>query len=806
MQHTPVMQQYLQIKQNYPDKLLFYRMGDFYELFFEDAVKIASLLNITLTSRGHSAGKPIPMAGVPAHAADNYLARLVKMGESIVICEQVGAPTQKGLMERVVTRIITPGTVTEETLLEATHENAICAVHDNGEQFGLALLEIASGRFVISEPIGLPALLNELDRLQPKELLVNESIELPNALRQFKNIRFRAKQEFDLKTAKRFLTEHFGTEHIEVFVGQDKPFGLIAAAVALAYAKEVHFQALKHVQKIEVERAEDFVLLDIVTRKNLELVQNLNGERKNTVFAVLNHTKTAMGSRLLSRWLQNPLASQAAIVQRQEAVTHLLHAGNYMAPQASLTYVADLERILTRIALKSARPRDLALLKQALASLDPLRTSIQNTPAHLLSELVEAIGHFPQLFDLLQRAMVETPPLSVREGGVIADRYDKNLDALRALSHQAETFVSALEARERERTGLSTLKVGFNRVQGFYIEVSRAQQAKVPQDYIRKQTLQQAERFIIPELKTFEEQVLTSREKAIALEKELYDAVLEKIILELEPLQKMAHALAMLDVLANLAERAETLKLSRPELTKTSGLTIEQGRHLVVETFGTTPFIPNDLLLTPKNRMLLITGPNMGGKSTYMRQTALIVILAYMGSFVPAKCAVIGPIDRIFTRLGASDDIASRRSTFMVEMTETAHILRHATANSLVLIDEIGRGTSTFDGLSLAWACAQYLVETIQAFTLFATHYFELTALANTMPGVRNVHMEVVEFGNQITFLYTVAEGSTHKSYGLQVARLAGVPEPVLRLAEEKLETLKPRFHGSHRQVISNGN
>ncbi len=788
--HTPLMQQYLSIKAEHPDILLFFRMGDFYELFYDDARRAARLLNISLTSRGKSAGEPIPMAGVPYHAVDSYLAKLVKQGESVAICEQIGDPaSSKGPVERRVTRIITPGTVTEEALLEENRDNLIAALLQQGERFGLAWMDVTSGRFQAMELDGREALLGELERLIPAELVVSEENSCaPPASAALQRL---PPWHFELDSATRLLCSQFGTRELTGFGCDPFPLAVAAAGGLLHYVRNTQRNALPHLSALHVERRDESVILDAATRRNLELESSLSGHPEQTLAAILDHTATAMGSRQLRRWLNRPLRDQEIIRQRHAAIAILLEQHGYEELHLQLRGIGDMERILTRIALRSARPADLVQLRSALGKLPQLQTTLATKDSPLLRRLRSRISEFPELHRLLQQAIVETPPQLIRDGGVIAPGYDTELDQLRSLQQNAGNYLLELEQREREQTGIANLKVNYNRVHGYYIEVSRTQSDRVPERYQRRQTLKGAERYITPELKGFEDQVLSANERALAREKRLYDELLESIAAHLKPLQQCAAALAALDALNNLAERAATLDLAAPQFTDSAELRIIGGRHPVVEQLQQEPFVPNDLQLDQERRMLLITGPNMGGKSTYMRQTALIVLLACMGSFVPAREALIGPIDRIFTRIGATDELASGRSTFMVEMTETADILHNATRNSLVLMDEIGRGTSTFDGLSLAWACALQLAREIGAFTLFATHYFELTRLPEQVQGIVNVHLDAVERDERIIFMHTVRDGAASQSYGLQVAALAGVPPQVIRLARDKLHELE---------------
>ncbi|MCF6219360.1 MAG: DNA mismatch repair protein MutS [Gammaproteobacteria bacterium] len=789
--HTPMMMQYLRIKGEHPDILLFYRMGDFYELFFDDARKASKLLDITLTARGQSAGEPIPMAGIPYHAAEGYLAKLVRRGESVAICEQVGDPaTSKGPVERKVVRILTPGTLTDEALLDERRDNLLAAAHQVGDQLGLVTLDVSSGRFYAMQLNSMEALVNELARLQPAELLLSE--EFPrSALSEQSGIRNQAPWNFELETATRLLANQFGTKDLAGFGCEDMPAAIAAAGCLLNYIKETQRTTLPHIHALRVESQDDAIQLDSATRRNLELEYNLSGGQEHTLAWVMDHTATAMGSRTLRRWINRPLRDQSLLQQRHQVIGTLLQASRYIDLHQILCRVGDVERILARVALRSARPRDLMQLGSALEQLPAIQQLLSNLDTRLLCELLDEIGQHPETTDLLQRAIIDNPPMLIRDGGVIAPGYNAELDQLRTLKENAGQYLVDLEQREKTRTGIATLKVSYNRVHGYYIEVSKGQSDNVPADYQRRQTLKNAERYITPELKRFEDQVLSAKERALSKEKALYEALLETLNQQLAELQLCASALAQLDALNNLAERAERLNLSCPQMSNQPGINITAGRHPVVEQVLDAPFIPNDTVLSHERCMLLITGPNMGGKSTYMRQVALISLLAYIGSYVPAKAATLGPIDRIFTRIGASDDLASGRSTFMVEMTETANILHNATPQSLVLMDEVGRGTSTFDGLSLAWACAEQLARSVKAFTLFSTHYFELTTLPEQHSNVVNVHLDAVEHGNRIVFMHSVKEGPANKSYGLQVAALAGVPEHVIRNAKQKLHQLE---------------
>jgi len=796
--HTPVMQQYLRIKAQYPDVLLFYRMGDFYELFFDDAKRASKLVDITLTARGSSGGAPIPMAGVPVHTVDNYLARLVRKGESVAICEQIGDPAKsKGPVERQVVRVVTPGTVTDDALLEERRDTLLAALCLEDKRFGLAWLELSSGRFSILEADGIEGLTAELERLRPAELLISEqaSSQLPHVSAR---LRERPVWHFDLETSTRALCEQFGTRDLAGFGAEERPFGVRAAGCLLQYVRDTQKAAVPHLRSLRVEDRTEVVLLDAATRRNLELDISLADRPECTLAGVLDQTATPMGGRELRRWMHRPLRQNAPLHKRLHAIETLIDSGRYRELHDVLRAVGDIERGLARVALKSARPRDLAQLRAAVGSLTEVQALLGDQDSPLLQALATQAGTHPDSHELLKRAIVETPPVIIRDGGVIAEGYDADLDELRRISTNSDQYLVDLETRERERTGIASLRLGFNRVQGYYIEINRSQSDQVPVDYHRRQTVKNAERYITPELKQFEDKVLGARDKSLAREKELYDQLLDKLIEKLLPLQATAAALAQLDVLANLAERAIALKYCKPELVDEALLEIREARHPVVEQFIDGHFVPNDLNLDEHRRMLIITGPNMGGKSTYMRQTALLVVLARMGSYVPASSARIGPVDRIFTRIGASDDLAGGRSTFMLEMTEAANILNNATDHSLVLMDEIGRGTSTYDGLSLAWACAVHIGKHVRAFALFATHYFELTSLPGDIDGCVNVHLDATEHGDQLIFLHSVKEGPANQSYGLQVAALAGVPSKVITAAKKYLRELEQRSAAAH--------
>ncbi len=784
------MQQYLRIKAENPELLLFYRMGDFYELFYDDARKAAKLLDITLTARGKSAGQSIPMAGVPYHAAEQYLARLVRAGVSVALCEQIGDPaTSKGPVERKVVRVITPGTLTDDALLDARRDNLVAAVCKGSDAFGLAWLDLSAGRFCLTEIATGTDLQAELARLGIAELLVEDGMTAPSVEDTVAR-HLMPPWHFDAGTATRLLSTQFGTQDLQGFGVADLTDGIRAAGALLQYVRDTQKSALPHVRSIVAERHSDALQVDAASRRNLELESSLAGNTGASLAGVLDHCATTMGSRLLRRWLNRPLRDQALLRQRYHALDSLRGAQDDTLKDL-LADIGDLERILSRIALGSARPRDLAQLRTATGLVPEIDAQLRIHDSPLLATLRARLGDHAATHALLKRAIVGQPPQLIRDGGVLATGYDATLDELRDISENADRYLTDLEARERARTGLPSLKVGYNRVHGYYIELSRGQAAQAPEDYQRRQTLKGAERYVTPELKDFEGKVLSARDRSLAREKELYNELLAMLADGLGPLRELAASLAELDVLVNLAERSRALNYCRPELEDEPGIRIRGGRHPVVERLIDAPFVANDLDLSEDRRLLVITGPNMGGKSTYMRQAALIALLAHIGSFVPADSASFGPLDRIFTRIGAADDLAGGRSTFMVEMTETANILHNATDRSLVLMDEIGRGTSTFDGLSLAWAAAHHIGEQVRAFTLFATHYFELTALATELPACANVHLDATEHGDRLVFLHAVKDGPANRSYGLQVAQLAGVPAAVIQRARRFLHQLE---------------
>ena len=796
---TPFMRQYLAVKAQHPDMLVFYRMGDFYELFFEDAEKSARLLGITLTKRGTHNGEPIKMAGVPYHAAEQYLAKLTKMGEAVAICEQIGDPAKaKGIVERQVVRILTPGTLTDSALLDDTRDNWLLALCFGEGLVGLARINLASGDLILSE-IAPGLLAQELERVAPAELLFADNVNhiaVQNAACSKKRL---SAWQFDLDSAKTLLTKQFNTHDLDGYGCADLSLAIAAAGALLDYVKHTQRTTLPHINGLTVEQSSQFVELDGATRRNLEIDQTIRGEPSPTLYSLLNTTQTAMGARLLRYWLHHPLRDLNAVSARHKAVAALIQVDE-VAIRDALRSIGDIERITTRVALRTARPRDLSALRDSLSQLPALQASLSNVEADLVKQVAGRLNVPQGAFKLLMQAIQPEPSSVLREGGVIADGYDAELDELRGMQANCGEFLLKYEAEERERSGLANLKVEYNSVHGFYIEISRAQAENAPAEYRRRQTLKNAERFITPELKAFEDKVLSANDRALAREKMLYESVLDQLAPEINALQANAVAVAQLDVLSTFAERAQSLKYVAPEFVSEEGINIVDGRHPVVEQIA-QPFIANDVALSPYRQLLLITGPNMGGKSTFMRQTALIVLLAHCGCFVPAQSAKIGKIDRIFTRIGASDDLAGGRSTFMVEMTETANILNNATANSLVLLDEIGRGTSTFDGLSLAWACAKQLLEKNRSYTLFATHYFELTRLVEDFKQVANVHLDAAEHGNGIVFLHSVQEGAANQSYGLQVAALAGIPKSVVASAKRKLTQLEKQNVNAGPQV-----
>ena len=801
--HTPMMQQYLRIKAEHAQVLLFYRMGDFYELFFADAERAARLLGITLTRRGVSAGEPIPMAGVPVHSAEQYLARLIRLGESVAICEQIGDPAlSKGPVERKVMRIVTPGTITDSQLLPEREDRVLLALNPGGRSdatCGMAWMVVASGEFWLGE-LAPEALAREIDRLRPAEVVIAEGRSLGTALTDLAGSAPFARVpdwQFDADRAERALTEAFGVRELAGFGVQNMPLAVGAAGALHQYVSRTQGQALPHLQGLKVVEGDEFIVLDPVARRNLELVEPLRGDDGPTLVRIIDRCATAAGARLLRRWLQQPLRDPHAAASRHDRIGAL--ASIVPALQACLVRLPDFERIATRIALATVRPRELAALRDAVADLKAIAVHLESLAGDTLAGLAGRLVPDASAWDPIGRALADEPAALARDGGVIRDGYDADLDELRALDRNCDSFLAQMELTERERTGIANLRVGFNNVHGFFIEVTNGQSDKVPLDYRRRQTLKNAERYITPELKAFEDRALSARERALARERLLFEQLVQSLAQSVPAWQHTGALIAEVDVLANFAERATALRWMRPQFVRTPGIEIRAGRHPVVEA-GVETFVPNDCIMRDNRRMLLITGPNMGGKSTYMRSVALIVLLAYCGSFVPADLCELGPIDRIFTRIGASDDLAGGRSTFMVEMTEAAAILHAATDQSLVLMDEIGRGTSTFDGLSLAHAIASRLLAHNRCYTLFATHYFELTQLAAAHSGAINLHLAAAEDRGGIVFLHEVRDGPASRSYGLQVARLAGVPSAVIRSAGALLAELEARARKEDQQ------
>ena len=803
--HTPMMQQYLGIKHDHPHDLVFYRMGDFYEMFYEDAKQASELLDISLTTRGQSAGQPIPMCGIPYHAAEGYIAKIVNAGRAVAVAEQVGDPaTSKGPVDRKVVRVVTPGTLTDEALMQANQDHLLVATFKLQDIYGIASLDMSSGRFAVTEANTADELQTQLQRLRPAELLFDESSEIIDHIQEWPCRRPQASWNFTYDTALRILSHQFNTRDLSGFGCETMHAAICAAGCLLNYAKETQRGDLPHLRNLQIELPQDTLILDGPSRKNLEIDLNIQGGEQFTLAAALDTTATPMGGRLLRRWLNNPLRNIEVLEQRQDFICQMLTSDKTEDLQLGLKPIGDMERILARIALRSARPRDLSRLCASLRALPHIQVSLSPLESKRAQSLANDISEFPATVDLLMRAIVDNPPVIIRDGGVIAKGYDEELDQLRGLSQNAGQFLLDLETQERERTGLSTLKVGFNRIHGYYIEISRLQSAQAPSEYVRRQTLKNAERFITPELKSFEDRALSSKSRSLAREKALYEDLIEDLATQLQQLQQASDGVSELDVLCCLAERAMCLDLNRPSLKLEPGIDIRQGRHLVVEQLISDPFVANDTRLCATSSMMMITGPNMGGKSTYMRQIALIVIMAQIGAYVPALEASIGIVDRVFTRMGSSDDLAGGRSTFMVEMTETANILNNASAKSLVLMDEVGRGTSTFDGLSLAWSCALNLARDIGALTLFATHYFEMTQLSEQLAQVENVHLDATEHDDNIIFMHKVLPGPASKSYGLQVAKLAGVPHQVIDEARQKLNYLEQSEHKQTSAIAKN--
>ncbi len=815
--YTPMMQQYLKVKMEHQHALLFYRMGDFYELFFDDARKAAKLLGITLTHRGKTNGEPIPMAGVPYHAAEGYLARLVKAGQTVAICEQVGegenaSSRGKAPMERKVVRIITPGTITDDALLGSYQSSNLVALCIQQNKIGLALLDLSASIFKVQEhEFKTEQLAIELSRLMPSEIVVDEDLVDQNILEQIKKqldcpITKRPNVDFNLNNAQKTLCDQFAVATLSGFGIDHLPLAKASAAALIHYAKETQKTALPHIRSIQLEQSSDFIALDPITRRNLEIIEPLF-EYGTSLFNLINDCQTAMGGRLLSRTLMQPIRDTALLDARLDATEQLLTGYHESPVRLVLKEIGDIERVLSRVALGSARPRDLVQLRHACAQIPFLRHAllpvIQAKSSTLLTDLDQQLGDFKELHQLLLSAIVENPPVLLRDGNVIAEGYDGELDELRKIRDHAGQFLIDLEIKERELSGIPTLKIGYNRVSGYYIELTRAQAEQAPEHYIRRQTLKNAERYITPELKGFEDKVLSSESRALAREKLLFENLLETLRQNIANLQMMSAAIAQIDVLANFAHQARLQHWNRPEFSPEIGIKIHAGRHPVVEALSKTPYTPNDTFLDSHHRMAIITGPNMGGKSTFMRQTALISLLAYCGSYVPAQSAKLGPIDRIFTRIGSADDLSTGKSTFMVEMTETSQILHHATHQSLVLMDEVGRGTSTYDGLSLAWACVLDLTKRIKCLCLFATHYFELTELGSEA-GIDNYHVTAKEMNGNLILLHKVQHGPASQSHGLQVAKLAGIPAGVIKEAQKRLKILEKQQQQHIQSAVQN--
>ncbi|NNC66863.1 MAG: DNA mismatch repair protein MutS [Gammaproteobacteria bacterium] len=790
-----MMQQYLRIKAEYPDMLLFYRMGDFFELFFEDARHAAKLLDLTLTSRNKNSADEIPMAGVPVHATEGYLAKLLKRGESVAICDQIGDPAaSKGLVERKVTRVITPGTVIEEELLERQKENYLLAICNHEKTHGLAYLDLSSGRFLLQTCSSIQELHDEIERIQPAEILLSEDALLNSDLSQLVD-KYTSRSvpiwHFEFESSVTALCKQFGTRDLNGYGCNNHPFAISAAGAVLQYVKDTQKTQLPHIDGLQICHKDEYLAIDGVTRKNLEIEVSTQGDSKHSLVNVLDKTACAMGSRCLRSWLNQPTRNESSLLQRHAAISEFLHLNNYHELYDLLINIKDIERIRSRIALQTAQPRDLDALRSTLQCIPNIQKQLENYNSKLLLESAELLNGHEALTSKLKHALGDELPALIRDGGVIKPGYDTELDELRGISTNANQFLIDLEQQEKSATNITNLKVSYNRIHGYYIEIPRSHADRAPEHYTRRQTLKNTERYITPELKKFEDNVLSAKERALKREKYLYDQLLTELNEELAIIQNCSKALAQVDALATFAERAATLNYVQPSFTTDSCIHIKQGRHPVIEHVQSDPFTANDAFLDEQHKLLLITGPNMGGKSTYMRQIALITWLAYSGSFVPAKECKLGPIDAIYTRIGASDDLSSGRSTFMVEMTEAANILNNASKQSLVLMDEVGRGTSTYDGLSLAWCCAEHLSEVNQSYCLFATHYFELTQLPELFNQIHNVHIDAIEHNEKIIFLHAVKEGPANQSYGLQVAQLAGIPKTVIASAKLKLKQLE---------------
>jgi DNA mismatch repair protein MutS len=789
--HTPMMQQYLKIKSDYPDMLLLYRMGDFYELFFDDAKKAARLLHLTLTQRGQSGGHPIPMAGIPHHTLDNYLEKLLRIGESAVICEQVGDPqTGKGPMQREVTRIITPGTITDDHLLDAKKDQILLALMKTSQHYHMAWVDVTNASCHALNLNDIDNVQAELLKLQPQEILIPEQLVIQTQFICSK----KPQTYFNPKVAEKYLMDKnhpFTSQSFEVIGG------------LFQYLEETYRKNIPQISQFKQEHTEQFLQLDANTQIHLELIKNQQNTQEFTLAQLLDSTQTAPGSRLLKRWLVKPIRHQKLLQLRQEAIDHLLKIG-FSALREQLKQFYDIERIATRVYLKNTKPRELIQLKDSLKTIPFILNILEHAQCPiLLQECMDKLQPNPELLNFIERAIVNEPPVWLKDGGVIAPGFDQELDELRSIHQHAHEHLLNIELQAQISSGLNNLRLGFNKIQGYYFEVPRSQSEHLPAHFHRKQTLKNIERFVTEELSQFESKLLTAEAKALQKEKHLFDEILNHISLYIPQLRSMAQSLAEIDVLACLAERAHQFQWVKPELVQKPGIHIQQGKHPIVAAHSPNRFIPNDLNLEPTSHHLwLITGPNMGGKSTFMRQNALIVLLAHIGSFVPAESAIIGPVDQIFTRIGANDQLAKGQSTFMVEMTEMAHILKHATQESLVLIDEIGRGTSTHDGIALAHACAVHLAKNLKSYTLFSTHYFELTELPELYPMIKNVHMHVVTTDQDIVFLYQLKDGAIHESYGLEVAARAGLPQEILVEAERRLKELQiPMPYPSNERV-----
>jgi len=805
-----MMQQYLRIKAEYPDMLLFYRMGDFFELFFEDARRAAKLLDLTLTSRNKNSADEIPMAGLPVHAVEGYLAKLLKRGESVAICDQIGeTATSQGLVERKVTRVITPGTVIEEELLHHRKENYLLAICTSYPEYGLAYLDLSSGRFLLQSCSSIQELHNEIERIQPAEVLLAEGDQLKTDLDQLVDkyaSRFMPIWHFEFESSVTALCKQFGTNDLSGYGCNNHPLAISAAGAVLQYVKDTQKTPLPHINGLQVCHKDEYLAIDSVTRKNLEIEVSTQGNSKHSLVNVLDKTACSMGSRCLRAWLNQPTQVENILLQRHAAISELLQLNNYVELHDLFTNIKDIERIRSRIALQTAQPRDLNALRSTLQCIPKIKKYLESYESELLLESEELLKGHEKLTSKLEHALEEELPALIRDGGVIKSGYDEELDELRNISINANQFLIDLEQQEKTATNIATLKVSYNRIHGYYIEIPRSLADQAPEHYTRRQTLKNAERYITPELKKFEDNILSAKERSLKREKFLYDQLLSDLKNELPVIQNCSKALSQADALATLAERAATLNYVQPSFTKDHCLQLKQGRHPVIEQVQNEPFTANDANFDEQRKLLLITGPNMGGKSTYMRQIALITWLAYSGSFVPAEKFKVGPIDAIYTRIGASDDLSSGRSTFMVEMTEAANILNNASKKSLVLMDEVGRGTSTYDGLSLAWCCAEHLSEVNQSYSLFATHYFELTQLPELFGKIHNVHIDAIEHNEKIIFLHAVKEGPANQSYGLQVAQLAGIPKSVIASAKLKLkqlesEVLKTKFKDHQPQL-----